>query len=128
MNKPTKIQRTVEFDEVLDEAELIIQTEVRPRLETIIRVIDSYRETGRRDHDYLLMVINDVRSRMFSADLNLSDANSMVVAHRDHLQAATTTDTTEVEALKSAVEGLKSSMVSATAKDSKNKTQEKSEG
>lgn len=127
MNKPTKIQRTVEFDEVLEEAELIIQTQVRLELETIIKALDAYLDVGRRDHDYLLMMIDDLRRRMYGVDLNLSDANAMVTSHKNHLLGAGGSGT-EVDALKSAVDGLKSSMGKTSAKDSKNKNQEKSKG
>jgi len=81
MNKPTKIQRTVEFDEVLEEAELIIHTEAMVGLQSIIKAIEDYSNIGRKDH------------------------RSYLSGSREQVKSGTS-----VDALQSAVAGLKSSM------------------
>ena len=60
MNKPTKIQRTVELDEVLEEADLIVHTEAMVGLQSIIKAIEDYSNIGRKDHEFLLMMIDDL--------------------------------------------------------------------
>lgn len=116
MNKPTKIQRTVEFDEVLEEAELIIHTEAMVGLQSIIKAIDDYSNIGRKDHEFLLMMIDDIRRRMYGVDIHLADAFSMVVAHRDR-QSQPTKEQNDAGALAAAVDNLKASMVQKVGSD-----------
>ncbi len=109
MNKPTKVERTVEFDEVLEEAELIVHTEAVVGLQSIIRAIEDYSNIGRKDHEFLLMMIDDIRKRMYGVDIHLADAFSMVLAHRDHEQPQDTKQS-QTDALTAAVDNLKASM------------------
>lgn len=117
MNKPTKIQRTVEFDEVLEEAELIIHTEAMVGLQSIIKAIEDYSNIGRKDHEFLLLMIDDIRKRMYGIDMHLDDAATMINAHRSYLSDSReqVKSGTSVDALQSAVAGLKSSMATTAS-------------
>ena len=109
MNKPTKIQRTVELDEVLEEADLIVHTEAMVGLQSIIKAIEDYSNIGRKDHEFLLMMIDDIRKRMYGIDIHLSDAFNMVLAHRDREQTPEASQS-DAGALAAAVNNLKASM------------------
>ena len=127
MNKPTKIQRTVEFDNVLDEARLIIEAEVRVGLQSVIDLIDTYDRVDRKDHAFLLSCIDDIRRRLFGLDIHLGDAAHMIDSHRKHLsetQSAEQKPDSDVAALQSAVAGLKSSMAASAGSPTVNEQED----
>ena len=124
MDKPTKIQRTIEFDSIEEEAYSVFSLEAAAALQGALDLLESYASVGRQDTEYLLMAIDDVRRKMYRVDLILGDANAMLEGRRDYLQnqASPPTVPTVQEAqnlegasqveqtLKSSLESLKSSL------------------
>ena len=124
MDKPTKIQRTIEFDSIEEEAYSVFSLEAAAALQGALDLLESYASVGRQDTEYLLMAIDDVRRKMYRVDLILGDANAMLEGRRDYLQnqASPPTVPTVQEAqnlegasqveqtLKSSLENLKSSL------------------
>ena len=123
MNKPTKIQRTVEFDDVESEAYSVFSLEAPAALQTALALLESYIAVDRQDTDYLLLAIDDIRKSLYTVDIILGDASTILHGRREYLQSLTAppsaSHTTQSlpesasqieQSLKSSLESLKSSI------------------
>tara|TARA_Y100001973_G_scaffold103741_2_gene171727 strand:+ start:12276 stop:12707 length:432 start_codon:yes stop_codon:yes gene_type:complete len=87
MDKPTKIQRTVEFDSLESEAYSIVSLEASTALQSALDLLERHISVDRKDSDYLLLVIDDVRKSLFTVDLILGDAAEILKGRKQYLQA-----------------------------------------
>ena len=90
MDKPTKIQRTVEFDSLESEAYSIVSLEASTALQSALDLLERHISVDRKDSDYLLLVIDDVRKSLFTVDLILGDAAEILKGRKQYLQEQAT--------------------------------------
>ena len=88
MNKPTKIQTTVDFDKIPIYSYAQIQKLALPALKAAVSELEhllSQHPEGNVEAATLLFHLDQTRRRMFSADLYLQDIQNTVTSYREYL-------------------------------------------
>ena len=122
MNRPTKIQTTVDFDSIPQNAQAQIRAKAFPLLRSALAELShlvSEHTADKIESSTILHHVDQARRKMYEADLFIQDVQSMVSQYQEYIQQEQLQSQQQsadiTEEFSAQTEKLKSAVAAATA-------------